>query len=211
MKKFAVIVAILIVVVAVLFYTGQIKNIPYIGNLISIGSETEKTEPTEKGEKKVHTFSGRVEAVSGSMLTVNPDKKSDEYKSSDKITFSTDKIKITDEKGKWVKADDIGNFSFASVRYSGEIEETYPAKVKAESVVLSKRAYCNVYFVVDGKEIEKLTVKIGESVDSSDMPNAGAYCKEDTHFVCWQNGTEQVLSLENITDNITLNAKIEKN
>lgn len=208
MKKFAVFMAVIVLLAAVGFALFKMGKIPQI----TFGEATTTTTSSATESKKVHIFSSRIEAVSGDMLTVNPDKNSDEYKSSDKITFSTKGIKITDEKGTAIREDDIGNFASARVRYSGAILETYPAQIKAINVVLSERAYCNVHFVVNGNEIETLTVEKGAGVDSSDMPNAGAYCKVGTHFVSWQNENgEPILSLEKITDTITLTAKIAEN
>ena len=87
--------------------------------------------------------------------------------------------------------------------------ETYPLMVHAEKIVLSQREKCNVYFYLDGKIIKTLTVDIGASIDSADMPRAGAYCDDGYHFENWiDESGKAVYALENIKDSVVLNAKI---
>lgn len=165
---------------------------------------------TTQGSNSQRSFTSQIDSVSGSLMIVVPDKNCAEYGSSDKISFNAAGINVADENGKAVKADDIKNFSSAKVTYTGEIKETYPAQIDAQRVVLSGREYCNVYFSVDGTVVKILRVKTGESLNSSDMPNAGAYCRDGYHFEYWLDGDKGVSSLANIKDSVTLTAKISK-
>lgn len=168
---------------------------------------TESTAPVSgKG-----SFTAQIESFSGSMMIVAPDAGTSERSSADKISFSVSGINVTDANGKAVKADDVQNFSAAKIAYSGGIKETYPAQINAQSVVLSSRKYCNVYFDVDGTVVKTLRIPVGGSVNSSDMPNAGAYCADGSYFDGWTDGSADVSSLTNVTDSMTLTAKIIKN
>ena len=87
--------------------------------------------------------------------------------------------------------------------------ETYPLMVNADKIVLSQREKCNVYFYLDGKIIKTLTVDPGTTVESADMPNAGAYCDEGYHFDYWMDEKGEVVeSIIDIKDSVVLNAKI---
>ena len=169
-------------------------------------SETSSTEAVAE----THSFTSQIDSLSGTMLIVMPDKNCTEYNSSDKIALSIDGISLVDENGKTVQYDDVKNFESAKVVYSGDVKETYPAQIDAQKVVLSGRRYCTVSFVVDGKVIKTHRVEKGSTLNAADMPNAGAYCKDGYHFECWLNGDKSVSSVSDISDNITLTAKISK-
>lgn len=188
----------------------------YSGNDYSATSESIEAQTSESSVSETssvaeaHSFTSQIDSLSGTMLIVLPDKNCSEYNSSDKIALSIDGISLVDENGKSVQYDDVKNFESAKVVYSGDIKETYPAQVDAQKVVLSGRRYCTVSFVVDGKVIKTHRVEKGGSLNAADMPNAGAYCKDGYHFECWLNGDKSVSSVSDISDNITLTAKISK-
>ena len=157
-----------------------------------------------------HAFSADIEAVSDDEIAVVPRKGFAERVKSDRLEFSLDKVKITDEKGKTVKADDAMNFSCAEVEYYSGVRNTYPEDITVRGLTLSLRKYCNVYFIVNGKNVETLRVPVGGRVEESDMPNAGAYCKKGYRFDGWTDGRIDIRSLANITDSVTLTAKMVK-
>ena len=157
-----------------------------------------------------HTFSADIEAVSDDEITVVPKKGFAERAKSDRLSFSPDKVKITDKNGREVRADDVMNFSEADVEYYSEVRNTYPEKIDVRGLALSSREYCNVYFSVNGEEVETLRVPVGGRVEESDMPNAGAYCKNGYRFDGWTDGKTDIYSLSNITDSVTLTAKMVK-
>lgn len=157
-----------------------------------------------------HTFSADIEAVSDKEIAVVPKKGFAERMKSDRLSFSPDEVKITDKSGRKVRADDVMNFSEAEVEYYSKVKNDYPSEIDVRTLVLSSREYCNVYFSVNGKEVETLRVPVGGSVEECDMPNAGAYCKKGKRFDGWTDGKNDVSSLVNITDSITLTAKIVK-
>ncbi len=174
------------------------------------------TQPSEQSSDEAsqavaqNRFNAKVDTVSGMMLIVAPDENSSEYKSSDKITFSLDGVDVVDENGKAVGYDDITNFESADVFYSGGIKETYPAQIDARKVVLSGKKYCNVSFVINGDVVKTMKVRRGDTVDAADMPNAGAYCADGYHFECWLDGERSVSFVSDISDDVTLTAKISK-
>lgn len=170
----------------------------------------QSTEATTEASDEQHSFTGSIEAVSGTNVIVLTDKNCTEYNSSDKFSFGISGIDIADENGKAVADDDVKNFNSVKIFYSGDIMETYPAQVNAQKIVLSERKYCNVKFVVDNTVVKTLRVEKGGSVDSADMPNAGAYCADGYHFECWLDGTRAVSFLSDINDSVTLTAKISK-
>ena len=157
-----------------------------------------------------HTFSADIEAVSDDEIAVVPRKGFAERVKSDRLEFSLDGVKIIDEKGKTVRADDVMSFSGAEVEYYSGVRNAYPEDIIVRSLTLSARKYCNVYFIVNGKNVETLRVPVGGKVEESDMPNAGAYCKKGYRFDGWTDGKIYIRSLANITDSVTLTAKIVK-
>lgn len=173
-------------------------------------STTEQSTEVTANSAAEHNFTGAIDAVNGTSVIVKTDKNCAEYNSSDKISFSISGIEVVDENGKAVTTDDIGNFGSAKIYYSGDIMETYPAQVNAQKVILSERKYCNVSFVIDGAVVKTIKVEKGGSVDSADMPNAGAYCADGYHFECWLDGTRAVSYLADLNDSVTLTAKISK-
>lgn len=171
---------------------------------------SEQTSDADAITADQHSFSAEIDSVSGMMLIVLPDENSSEYRSSDKIAFSLDGISVTDENGAAVGYEDINNYESVQVVYSGDVRETYPAQIDAKKIVLSGQKYFNVDFVIDGTVVKTLRVEKGESINASDMPNAGAYCKDGYHFEYWLDGEKSVSSVPNITGNVTLTAKISK-
>lgn len=170
-------------------------------------SQTAVTQQSQASYSR-RSFTSQIDSVSGSLMVVVPDKNCVESDSSDKFAFSTDGVTVTDINGKTVSADDIKNFASAKVTYTGEMMETYPVQIKATGIVLSLRQYCNVNFSVNGQIVKSLRVRTGETVNSADMPNAGAYCQDGYHFECWLDGDKSVTSLSGISDSVTLTAKI---
>ena len=157
------------------------------------------------------SFTGVIESVDGSTVTVVPDKGENVRSSADKITFSLDSAELTDESDAAVRADDAKNFAKVKVYYKDGVRETYPASVDAQKVVFIQREYCNVYFYSDKNELIKtLRVKVGDSLESADMPNGGAYCPDGYHFVGWEYNSEIVDGIKKLTKSATLKAVISQ-
>lgn len=177
-------------------------------------SKSEESERSSESQaaKDVSSFFCEVDSVSGTNMIVVPDKNSAERKSSDKISLDFSKAAVTDEKGKKVSQDDIKNFSRAKIYYNGEIRETYPASITAQRIVLSGREYCNIYFYSEltGELLKTHRVPVGSNLDSADMPNAGAACPDGYHFEGWSVDGKDINGLKNITDSVTVTAKIRK-
>ncbi len=185
------------------------------GENVAVDKTNEKTttttSTTTEKKNKEQTFFAEIDSVSDDILIVVPDKSSAEGKSYNKITFGLENVKTVDDKGKSVSLDDVKNFNSITVTYNGNIMETYPAQLKASKVVLSDREKCNVYFCLEGgKVIDTLTVPVGSSLESADMPNAGAYCPDGYHFEGWLLGSKTVYGIEKIEDSVSLTAKIRK-
>lgn len=173
-------------------------------------SQTNVSDVSNVIDEKESSFTASISSYSEKMMMVVPDKGTAESKSSDKISIDINNIKLVDEKGKVVKSDDVKNFAKAKITYKGGIQETYPARVNATKIVLTGRVNCNVYFSVNGETVRTLNVGVGGSVEEADMPNAGAYCEDGYHFDGWYVNSERVDGLTNITDSITVVAKISK-
>lgn len=175
-------------------------------------SEESERSSDSQAAKDVSSFFCEVDSISGTNMIVVPDKNSTERKSSDKISLDFSKAAVTDEKGKKVSQDDIKNFSRAKIYYNGEIRETYPASITAQRIVLSGREYCNIYFYSEltGELLKMHRVPVGSNLDSADMPNAGAACPDGYHFEGWSVDDKDINGLKNITDSVTVTAKIRK-
>ena len=179
---------------------------------VSQQSQVQQNDPTASAveqDKKVNSFNADVLSADGNVYEVAISDESNGIPKGSKVKVSVDKKHLYDNNGKTVRADDFVNFKNAQVVYTGDILKTSPLSVNADKVILSQREKCSVYFYIDGKNIKTLTVSVGASLDSSDMPNAGAYCKDGYHFDGWldENG-KVVYSLEKITDSFVLSAKI---
>lgn len=169
------------------------------------------TESTTLNDKEEYTFDAEIDSVSGDVLILIPDKNSDVAKSADKITVGLKNVTVSDENGKSVKSDDVKNFENITVTYDGTVMETYPAQINASKAVLRGRTHCNVYFCLeDGEVIDTLTIPVGSTLESADMPNAGAYCPDGYHFEGWLSGSKIVYGIEKIRDSMSLTAKIRK-
>lgn len=171
---------------------------------------TSTTESTTQQPKEV-SFKAEIDNVSDGTLMLNVDKGSGEIKSSDKINVGLNNVNVVDTQGREIKKDDIANFKNATVYYDGMVMETYPAQVKASKIVLRNRTDCNIYFCLpDGKIIDTITVPVGATIDSADMPNAGAYCDDGYHFEGWQLNGETVFGVADVDHSLSLVAKIRK-
>ena len=160
-------------------------------------------------DKKVNSFNADVLSADGNVYEVEIISESNGIPKGSKVKVSVDKKHLYDNNGKTVRADDFVNFKKAQVIYTGDILKTSPLSVNADKVILSQREKCSVYFYIDGKNIKTLTVSVGASLDSSDMPNASAYCQDGYHSDGWQDESgKTVYSLENITESVVLSAKI---
>lgn len=178
-----------------------------VNNAVTQSSTTESTTESQKE----YTFDAEIDSASGVTLTLKVDKGSGAVKSADKITVSFNDVETVDSKGNTVKADDVANFKNATVTYDGTIMETYPAQVKASKIVLLNRTDCNVYFCLpDGEVIDTVRVPVGSTLESADMPNAGAYCDDGYHFEGWQLNGETVYGVTDIQQSVSLFAKIRK-
>ncbi len=172
---------------------------------------TTSTTTTTTKPAKQQTFSAEIDSVSDDILIIIPDKGTEERKSYDKITVGLKNVKVLDENGNKVSSDDVKNFNKITITYDGNIMETYPAQIKATKAILSDRERCNVYFCLeDGKVIDTLNVPVGASLESADMPNAGAYCPDGYHFEGWLLDSKTVYGIEKIEDSVLLTAKIRK-
>ena len=167
------------------------------------------THTTSAKAKKEESFDAELISASNGSFELESKTASGGVPEKSKVRASAESINIVDSSGKKVRDDDYSNFRSAKVYYSGEVMETYPLMVHADKIVLSQREKCNVYFYLDGKIIKTLTVDTGASIDSADMPNAGAYCDDGYHFDYWMDASgNPVDSLTDINDSIVLNAKI---
>lgn len=174
---------------------------------VSQQSQVQQNDPTASA--KVNSFNADVLSADGNVYEVAISDESNGIPKGSKVKVSVDKNHLYDNKGKTVRDDDFENFKNAQVIYTGDILKTSPLFVNADKVILSQREKCNVYFYIDGKNIKTLRVSVGASIDSSDMPNAGAYCEDGYHFDGWQDESgKAVYSLEKISDSVVLNAKI---
>lgn len=180
------------------------------GTAVSDKTEESTTESTTEKEKE-YTFDAEIFAVAGVSVTLNVDKDSEVAKSADRVVVSFDNVELVDAKGNKIKDDDVANFKNATVTYDGKVRETYPAQVTASKIVLRNRTDCNVYFrLPDGEVIDTVRVPVGSTLDSADMPNAGAYCDDGYHFEGWQLNGQTVFGVEDIEQSISLVAKIRK-
>lgn len=169
------------------------------------------TSASSANQSALLSFTGTIESVDGSTVTVVPDEGESVRSSADKITLSLDTAELVDESGAAVRADDVKNFAKAKVYYKDGIREKYPASVDAQRVVLIDREYCNIYFYSDKNELIKtLRVKVGDSLESADMPNGGAYCPDGYHFVGWEYGSQIVDGIKKLTKSVTLKAVISQ-
>ena len=175
----------------------------------SVSQQSQVQQNDITASAKVNSFNADVLSADGNVYEVEIISESNGIPKGSKVKVSVDKNHLYDNNGKTVRADDFVNFKKAQVIYTGDILKTSPLSVNADKVILSQREKCSVYFYIDGKNIKTLTVSVGASLDSSDMPNAGAYCKDGYHFDGWQDESGKVVySLENITESVVLSAKI---
>lgn len=178
----------------------------------SVAANNDVTEEnTTEKEDKEYSFTAEIDSVKGSSATLLVKDGEDILKSGSKVTVSIKDVDVVDSKGKKIKPDDMGNFESATITYDGSVRETYPLQVDAIKITLENRTDCNVYFCLeDGEIIDTLTVEKGSSLESADMPNAGAYCPEGYHFEGWTLDGETVYGLEKVDDSVSLVAKIRK-
>ena len=175
----------------------------------SRAQQSSLTDSAVEQDKKVNSFNAHVVSTDANDYEVEIISESNGIPKGSKVKVFVDKKHLYDNNGKTVRADDFVNFKKAQVIYTGDILKTSPLSVNADKVILSQREKCSVYFYIDGKNIKTLTVSVGASLDSSDMPNAGAYCQDGYHFDGWQDESGKVVySLENITESVVLSAKI---
>ncbi len=181
-------------------------------NVDTDDADDNKTEeaPTEQ-DKKESTFYGEIDSVKGNTVTVIVNDGEEILSSGDKVAVGFNDVEITDSNGKKIKDDDVGNFKNATVTYDGTVMETYPLQVNASKIVLKNRTDCNVYFCLEGGEnIDTLTIPVGSTLESADMPNAGAYCPDGYHFEGWTLNGETIYGISEINDTVSVIAKISK-
>ena len=175
----------------------------------SRAQQSNLTDSAVEQDKKVNSFNAHVVSTDANDYEVEIISESNGIPKGSKVKVSVDKKHLYDNNGKTVRADDFVNFKKAQVIYTGDILKTSPLSVNADKVILSQREKCSVYFYIDGKNIKTLTVSVGASLDSSDMPNASAYCQDGYHSDGWQDESgKTVYSFENITESVVLSAKI---
>ncbi len=184
----------------------------YTNNGVAVNDDVtaDSSDKTDEPAKE-YTFDAEIVSVSGDSVTLKVDSDSDLAKSANKVVVSLDSLKVVDSASKSVKADDVENFKNATVTYDGTVMETYPVQIKASEIVLRNRTDCNVYFCLDnGEIIDTVNVPVGSTIDSADMPNAGAYCEDGYHFEGWLLNGETVYGVEDLQSSISLTAKIRK-
>lgn len=185
----------------------------YTKSGVAVSNTVSKTTTTESTteEEKEYSFLAEVDAVSGTTLMLKVKSGDGSVRKGDEISVSFNSVKTVDSNGNTVKDDDVANFKNATVTYDGTVMETYPLQVKASKIVLRNRTDCNVYFCLpDGEIIDTVRVPMGSTLDSADMPNAGAYCDDGYHFEGWQLNGETVFGVADIEQSISLVAKIRK-
>lgn len=185
----------------------------YTQSGIAVNSDktTTTTSTTTTEQVKEVSFKAEIDEVSGNTLLLSVDKGNDTLKSGDKVSVAFKNVEVVDTKGRSIKDDDVVNFKDATVYYDGTVMETYPVQVKASKIVLRNRTDCNIYFCLsDGQVIDTITVPVGATIDSADMPNAGAYCDDGYHFEGWQLNDETVYGVEDVDHSLSLVAKIRK-
>lgn len=85
------------------------------------------------GNNNRTVFTAKVIENSGSLL-VEPQKDSDEYKSSDKIVIHANDATIYDIDGKHINLSDITVGQSVKITYNGMIAESYPAQISASKI-----------------------------------------------------------------------------
>lgn len=70
----------------------------------------------------------------GTSLLIAPDKESNEYRSSDKISVNLIDCKITDKEGNVITAEEIKAGDILTISYNGVILESYPAQLTANAI-----------------------------------------------------------------------------
>ncbi|MBQ7596171.1 MAG: hypothetical protein IJU45_05850 [Clostridia bacterium] len=173
---------------------------------------TEKNDVTTTlpaQQDKEYTFDAELLSVTGNSFELESKSAAGGISLKSKVRATVENKNVFDENGKTVRDDDFENFRAAKVTFYGDVMETYPLMVHAEKIVLSQRERCNVYFYFNGKIIKTLAVEVGASIDSADMPRAGAYCDDGYHFESWiDESGKPVYALNDINDSVVLNAKI---
>ena len=185
----------------------------YTKSGVAVSNTVSKTTTTESTteEEKEYSFLAEVDAVSGTTLMLKVKSGDGSVRKGDEISVSFNSVETVDTNGNTVKDDDVANFKNATVTYDGTVMETYPLQVKASKIVFRNRTDCNVYFCLpDGEIIDTVRVPVGSTLDSADMPNAGAYCDDGYHFEGWQLNGETVFGVADIEQSISLVAKIRK-
>ncbi len=194
-------------------YSQKIDS--HTGN--SVAADSDKTQPqtsettSSKSNKEEYIFNAEIDDVNGTSLKLKVEEDSGAVKSADKIVVDFEGVESVDSQGNKVKADDVANFKNVTVYYDGTIMETYPAQVSASKIVFKNRTHCNVYFrLPDGEVIDIVTIPVGATLDSADMPNVGAYCDDGYHFEGWTLNGEKVFGVDNVKSSISLTAEIRK-
>lgn len=92
-------------------------------------------EKKQEGEGDAEKYSFRAEVIEGGEnLLVTPSEDSNELRSSDKISVSTNDTDIIDEKGEPITTKQLTTGDIIVITYDGLIRESYPAQITASKV-----------------------------------------------------------------------------
>ncbi len=107
--------------------------------------KTGDTNPSQNGTKgnnintgsdsKVKAVTFKAEVIENKeTLLIAPDKDSNEYKSSDKMTVNLTDTVITDKDGKKITKEEIKQGDRVEITYNGLVLESYPAQIGAATI-----------------------------------------------------------------------------
>ena len=120
-----------IVILMVTFSACGIKDGDYSG---SNKNQTDGVKP-DRSENPSDLVTFKAEVIEGGVsLLVAPDKESNEYKSSDKISVNLYDCKITDKEGATITKEMIKPGDYLTITYEGVILESYPAQITASAI-----------------------------------------------------------------------------
>lgn len=121
------------------------KNIKKLSAILMIivilmsGCSTKDANADNSGgiRSSMITFDAEIISVNNSLLII-PDKNSNEFKSSDKISVNIQNAKIKNIKNKKMKKSDLRRGETVRITYNGTILESYPAQITADSIQVIK-------------------------------------------------------------------------
>ncbi len=103
----------------------------------NFGNELDKDDGSNS-DSQLYSFTAQVIEVNNSIL-VNPDKESNESKSSDRITVSMKDEIIKGSDGQRISKEELKPGDIVKITYDGSIRESYPAQITASKIELTGR------------------------------------------------------------------------